>query len=238
MTTLSPLTADERQLLQAHARGVGWEMARSFLFGGLFLTSILFLVLFSAWKFFGPGMGFPDARHHAGPVLAVALTLAAGVLLPAIRSALTFARKFKPQVELAREDLAAGQAKVETLTVTAADELPDDNDDGAGFFLQLKDNRVLFVQGQDLYVYAYDADDEENPHQAKTFPATTVHYRTAPRSGLRLGLEQAGDYIAPVVLASRRYERNDVTPEDGTFYDGTLADTRQKFGLVSAKPAS
>ena len=38
MTTLSPLTADERQLLQAHARGVGWEMARSFLFGGLFLA--------------------------------------------------------------------------------------------------------------------------------------------------------------------------------------------------------
>lgn len=238
MTTLSPLTVEERQLLQAHARGVGWEMTRSILFGGLFLTSIFFLVLFTAWKFIGPGMGFPDARHHAGPVLAAALTLAVGVLLPAIRSARTFAHKYKPQLKRVREDLVAGQAKFETLTVTAADELPDDYDDGAGFFLQLRDNRVLFVQGQDLYVYAYDADDEEDPHQAKTFPATTVRYRTAPRSGLRLGLETAGDYISPVLLASRRRGRNDVVPEDGTYYEGTLAETRQKFGLVPAKPAS
>ncbi len=238
MTTLSPLTADERQLLQAQARGVGWEMVRSFAFGGLFLTSILFLVLFTTWKFLGPTIGFADAKHHAGYVLAIALALTAAVLLHGARSAMRFARQQAPQTKLAQEDLAAGQAKVETLTVTAADELLEYEDEGPGFFLGLADNRVLFVQGQDLYNHAHDTEPEENPAPAKTFPARTVFYRTAPRSGLRLGLEPAGDYVAPVMLASRRLGRDDAAPEDGTFYDGTLADTRQKFRLVPAKPAS
>lgn len=236
MSTLAPLTADERQLLQARARGVGWEMARSFLFGGLFLTSILFLVLFTAWKFFGPGLGFPAAKHQAGAVLAVAATLSAGFLLPGLRSALAFARNLSPQARLAQEDLAAGQAKIETLTITAADELPEFEDEGTGFFLQLADSRVLYVQGQDLYDYAHDAENEENAEKAKVFPATIIRYRIAPRSGLRLGLEPAGAYLPAVLLASRRFGRDDAMPEDGVFYDGTLADTRRKFGLKSATP--
>ena len=228
MTTLSPLTADERQLLAAQARGVGWEMARGFAFGGLFLTSILFLILFTTWKFLGPAIGFSGAKHHAGEVLALAMAITALCLLGAARSAVRFARQQAPQARLAQEDLAAGQARVETLTVTAADELPDDYDDGMAFFLQLADNRVLYLNDPSLYCNL----------EPKTFPARTVHYRTAPRSGLRLGLEPTGDYITPVLLASRRLGRDDIMPEDGTFYDGTLAETRQKFRLVPAKPAS
>lgn len=238
MTTLSPLTADERQLLAVQARGVGWEMARGFAFGGLFLTSILFLILFTAWKFLGPAIGFSGAKHHAGEVLALAMAITALCLLGAARSAVRFARQQAPQARLAQEDLAAGQARVETLTVTAADQLLEYEDEGPGFFLGLADNRVLFVQGQDLYNHAHDTEPEESPAPAKTFPARTVHYRTAPRSGLRLGLEPTGDYITPVLLASRRLGRDDIMPEDGTFYDGTLAETRQKFRLVPAKPAS
>ncbi len=228
MTTLSPFTAVERQLLQEQARWVGWVIVRNYLFGGLFLTIILFLVLFMAWKLVEPAMGFISAKEPARYVLAMATAITTLFLLYDAPSIIRFARQHPHQARLAQEDLAAGQAKVETLTVTAADELPDDYDDGMAFFLQFPNNRVLYLNNPSLYCNL----------EPKTFPAKTVLYRTAPRSGLRLGLEPAGDYITPVVLASRRYERNDAVPEDGTFYDGTLADTRQKFGLVPAKPAS
>ena len=229
-----PLTGDEKAALAMHGRPVGREMARRVLFSGFVLTGLLFAVSFSVWKWLGPQLGFVSAKNHLLPVLLLSMAVAVIFIGRHIPSMFAFARKQAEPSQKAKADLAAGLARQIYLDVTAALEAPEYEDEGVGFFLQLTDGRVLYVQGQDLYDHAHDAADEEGKALPKTFPSTRILYACGPQSGIRLSITPQGTYLPPALLQARRYADADAIPADGAFYNGALDDMMARFKLRRA----
>lgn len=236
MSLLRPLTKDERALLRARARPFTWEFAKSLLFGGLFFCSILFLLLQVLWRWIAPIVDVDHAGQYRFIVFLVAFCLTVGCLIPAALSARRFARKLMPQQNLARDDLNDGQAATAEYAVTQALELPESEDEGIGYFLELSDGRILYVQGQDM---SPDDSVKAPPGaiEAPKFPAANIHYSYGPKSGLRLGILPTGDYLPPRRLKPRRFRSNDAIPEDGKFYTQGLDGVLQLFKLQFADSA-
>lgn len=239
MSLLRPLTKDERALLRARARPFSWELTKSLLFGGLFFCSILFLLLQVLWRWIAPIVDVDHAGQYRPVVLLVAFGVTVGCLIPAAISARRFARKLMPQQNLARDDLNDGQAATAEYAVTQALELPESEDEGVGYFLELSDGRILYVQGQDLYPDELEETPPDAP-MAPKFPATNIHYSYGPKSGLRLSILPAGGYLPPRRLKPRRFRGNDAIPEDGKFYtqglDGVLQLFKLQFADFAEKP--
>ncbi|MBP7253796.1 MAG: hypothetical protein KBA75_09980, partial [Alphaproteobacteria bacterium] len=160
MSLQRPLTKDERALLRAQGRPFGLEVAKGMLFGGLFFGSLLFVLLHTLWKWVAPVIDIENAGQYKFVVLLIALLLTTVCLIPALISARSFGRKLAPKQNLARADLAGGQAMTAEYAVTQALELPESEDEGIGYFLELSDGRILYVQGQDIYP---EEPDEEAP---------------------------------------------------------------------------
>lgn len=236
MSLLRPLTKDERALLRAQARPFGLEVAKGLLFGGLFFGSILFVLLQTLWRWLAPAIDVADAGQYKPLVFLIALLITTICLIPALISARRFGRKLAPKQNLAHADLAGGQAMTAEYAVTQVLELPEFEDEGIGYFLELSDGRILYVQGQDLYP---EESDEEAPSTkvVQRFPATSIHYSYGPKSGVRLGITPSGDYLPPRRLMPRRYHNNDAIPEDGTFYTQGLDGVMQLFKLKFADTA-
>lgn len=245
------LTPDETKRLRGwRRRSVLPELIRAYSFGFFLLSSVLFIILFNAWRWVGVRLGYPQAPHQQGLFILISCAFAALYIAKMTwnrrqteknRSA-TGGTSFTATLDKAATDLMGGVAHVEELSVVTAIEIEEYEDEGAGFFLELSGNRVLCVIGQDLYDYAHDAvfkPDEAPVRPYSIFPATQITYSYAPVSGIRLDMVGSGTALAVsgIVKSSRAFFKKDKNgnhdyagPEDGAFYPGTLNTVLEKFG--------
>jgi len=85
-------------------------------------------------------------------------------------------------------DLEQGIMEVLTVEATKAVKVEEFEDEGIGFYLDIGEGKVLFLQGQYLY-------DDETEHQ---FPCTRFTLMRAPYTGTIFDLKCEGTYFEPV----------------------------------------
>ncbi|MCV6824076.1 MULTISPECIES: hypothetical protein [Halocynthiibacter] len=143
---------------------------------------------------------------------------------------------------LADQDLQNGFAAIERLEVAAVVEVEEEEDEGAGFLLELRDGRVLFLVGQDLDFHSLHVEpDAENEVAGDIFPSDKVDFVYAPKSGVRLDVIGTGSYLKPRSWVKRRVGRtrssSHADPMPDSFNDGPLEDVLKRYGFVEV-PAS
>lgn len=250
--TARPLTPDEKIRLRGWTRqSILPVLIRAYIFGFFLLSAVLFVLLFNAWKWLGGQLGFHQAPQQQGLFVLISCTFAALFIVKMTwnrrqaekRRAATGGASFTATMDKAAADLAGGVAHVEELSLTAAIEIEEYEDEGAGFLLELSDDRVLCVIGQDLYDYAHDVIIEPDAPPVRPygiFPATKITYSYAPTSGIRLDMTGDGTamHVSGSVKSARDFFKKDKNgvryyagPEDGGFYPGTLEAVLKKFGF-------
>jgi hypothetical protein len=139
--------------------------------------------------------------------------------------------------QLADEDLKNGFAAIEHLEVIAVVEVVEEDDEGAGFLLELRDGRVLFLIGQHLYPYSLDAEPEEKAEaEGNIFPSNKIDFVYAPRSGVVLDAKGTGTYLKPRSRVKWQGDGPRSKPYHGPLHDsfnnGPLADLIKRTGFV------
>ena len=234
----SALVASEIARLSATAKGQGR-------FDGLFNAAAgaaLFGLLVYAIPYWLWQKLAPVDRPQDHEVYFVGVGIAAGlyVLISLLRALRSWTGYVRQQAAKARADLAGGVAHDLDLAISRAVEIEEHEDEGAGFFLELADGRVLCLISQDLYEYASDVDLEEGEEDRRAeFPQTRIRYRYAPHSGVLLDLAGVGEPLRPfgkVKTTARFFKKDKQTgqrsytgPEDGTVYEGPLEATLAGF---------
>jgi hypothetical protein len=145
--------------------------------------------------------------------------------------------------KLLREILSHNQAEVHNLSIVRAAQLEEFEDEGVGFFLETDQGNVLFVNGQDLYDYALDF-EEDDPYSpaakpyGEVFPSTKLSFIRESSKGIRLNLIASGDKIIDVPMVTGKdffWENSKDTkyygPEDGSFYEGSLESVLASFSI-------
>lgn len=238
------LTESEKAALRVNsASSVKWEIAKSLVWGYCFMTTILALIAFKAWTMLNL---VPRADNHFIYILFLCAILVGLYFLKMCWPDFFSKQSRLGKTDLVAKDLKEGIAHVMPLTVTRVIEILEYEDEGAGFFLELDDGRVLCVIGQDLYDFASDAEsqpDEGIEDMRHLFPQTKIILRIAPHSGMRLMVGPApegGISLRPYasVKTTRKFFKKDkqtgarsyTGPLDATFYEGTLDTVIGTFG--------
>ena len=108
-------------------------------------------------------------------------------------------------------DLEGGETELLEVDVHGVVKLEEFEDEGSGYFLDVGDSRILFLQGQ----YLYDLEEE------KRFPNRKFDLRRAPNSKLVFDLKCRGEPLFP--LRTLDPEKVEVAvPPDGTVFEGLL----------------
>ncbi|MGH7517069.1 MAG: hypothetical protein ACREOC_06320 [Gemmatimonadales bacterium] len=117
-------------------------------------------------------------------------------------------------------DLASGQARVTRYTATDAIGIQESEDEGMAFYLQLTDDRVLYLGGQYLDALA----------DTQRFPATEFEISRVAASDRFLALTPRGRYLPPSSerepFTAEEYE-HDRIPEDRAFVEARFEDLRR-----------
>lgn len=251
MVSKESLTKEERQILGGYtSTSLYRHIAISLLWAFFLISCFSFVISFPIWKWIAPSLGIVKP-HEYREIFIVLSCLVGGAF---VVSVLWKEFRYRNKSDNARnefykrvkQDLKDGFVKVEVLNVLKAVEIAEYEDEGAGFFLELEDGRVLCAIGQDLYDYAYDAEtqpEEGIEDMRHLFPQTKIEYRYAPESGIRLGVWGVGEPLAAsaIVKSHKGFFQKEkggaqyyAGPEDGKFYEGTLEDVLNQFKL---KPA-
>jgi hypothetical protein len=234
----SRLAEQEIARLGATAKGQGRFNGLFNAVSGAALCGFLaFGIPYWLWKQLGPA-----GRPQDHKVYFVGLGVAVGlyVLIALFRALRSWTAYVREQAAKARADLTGGVAHHLDLTISRAVEIDEYEDEGAGFFLELADARVLCLISQDLYEYASDIDLEEGEEDRRNeFPQTRIRYRYAPHSGMLLDLAGIGETLRPfakVKTTGRFFQKDKETgqrrytgPEDGMVYEGPLEATLAGF---------
>lgn len=120
-------------------------------------------------------------------------------------------------------DLQDGQVEVLECRPRAVVALEEFEDEGPGFFFDLGDGQLLFLQGQ----YLYDLTEK------KKFPSTYFTFVRAPHSRSALSIASQGEVLSP--LRTIQLSGSDVLksvmdfPEDGSVFPGSLESVEQNF---------
>jgi hypothetical protein len=105
-------------------------------------------------------------------------------------------------------DLDAGVAEITTYEAREAIKVEEFEDEGIGFYLDLGDGKVLFLQGQYLY----------EDYEAKRFPCTRFTVSRAARSQAVLDMTCEGECLPPVCVhppfTAKDYKTG-AAPKDG-----------------------
>jgi len=227
--TLAELTAEEHKRLRRFYAQPDWDgsLVPGMLNGGC-VGMLTFVICFGLWYILAP---VDDPQLHRPYFLWFAGAVGLYVAIAFIRSigwADTKAREI-------RQDIESGNAHVVELDLERAVEIEEYEDEGAGFFLEMSDGRVLCLISQDLYDYATDIDIEKGGEDLRDqFPQTRIRYRYAPQSGICLDLTGVGKPLRPfgkVKTTGRFFKNRTYTgPEDGMVYEGPLEATLATFG--------
>ncbi|HTF56156.1 MAG TPA: hypothetical protein VK661_02720 [Planctomycetota bacterium] len=113
-----------------------------------------------------------------------------------------------------RRDLAEGELEIINCTIFEAVEVVPIDDEGTGYFLDVGDGALLFLQGQDL-----DEDEDEAPRK---HPRQRLHLVRSPYAGHDFEMEWSGDVVPP----SRSVDSNEFgdvyVPTDGELIPAAL----------------
>lgn len=201
------------------------------------LFMVVFIALGLLWDFISSMLVWPDFQ-----VVVLWLCGASAVIALAYsgRFAITEHKHItssKGIAQLADEDLKNGLAVVEHLEVTAVVEVAEEDDEGAGFLLELRDGRVLFLVGQHLYPYSLDAEPEEKAEaEGNIFPSDKMDFIYAPRSGVVLDVKGTGTYLKPRSWVKWQGDGPRSKPYHGpipdTFNDGPLEELVKRAGFI------
>jgi len=224
----SDLTAEETDRLRGFARSDGWwNSLQSAVTGGGCLGLLVFFVTFTLWRWLAP-VYYP-ARHE-GYFQALGLVAGLCVAIAILRSdSIGWAQAKSRSADLQR-DASQGFAHVLEFDIVRAVEIEEYEDEGAGFFLELTDGRVLCLISQDLYDYASDIDIEEGEVDFRgKFPQTRIRYRYAPLSGTCLDLAGIGESLRTLgkVKTTGRFSKRDKTSGRGLHRPGGWDDLRR-----------
>jgi hypothetical protein len=193
MTTIRPLSSEERQALIAKAKNP-ITLTSALLMAAL-CSAISIGILSVVDRFLGLLSPYFPALFS---IIIVAW------LVYSIRSYLKLCRSFS--LTPYQDDLAGGVAEVTRFHATKAIRVEELEDEGGGYFLHLKDGRSLFLRGQYLF------DLEEN----KKFPCSEFEVARGPKSGAILNLVCCGSYFPPQkIIAPFRQPDLKAVPTDG-----------------------
>jgi len=209
-----PLTEREQQLLAYRPEAPAWrDLLGAPAFFGFVTAGFAFVALAIASRVL---------QLHATRGSLLALAAAAGGVA-ATWTAVEFARTSRTgkRRDAARaRDVAAGVAEVTRYEVVEALQVEEYEDEGEGFFLGLRDGRVLFLDGW------LTADLE----QAQQFPSTALEVSRALSTRLVLDVTPCGTYLPPSATLPPfpldRLRRGEV-PANGAVLDLDLGSIRR-----------
>ena len=190
--TTRPLTAKERAMLTPKAL----DPAVQAFFLGMFLLIPIMLAYAVLCRF------FPNLERLDRMPWAVALGLAPSIYFSSRMYLKEKHRRAK------HPDLDSGVAEVTTYDARQAIKVDEFEDEGIGFYIDIGDDKVLFLQGQYLY-----EDDEE-----KRFPCTRFTITRTTHSHWVLDMECEGEYLSPVCVNppfTDKDHKAGLAPEDG-----------------------
>lgn len=232
------LTRFERETLKQYSSA---DAKRSNYLAFAFISFMLFMAVFLTlgllWDFVSSMLVWPDFEAVKWWLCGASAIIS---LVFSGRFAVTEHRHIassKGNAALADEDLKNGIAVVEHLEVVAVVEVAEEDDEGAGFLLELRDGRVLFLVGQDLYPHSLDAEPKEKADlEGNTFPSSTMDFIYAPRSGVVLDKKGTGTYLKPRSWVKWQGDGPRSTPYRGPFpdrfNDGPLEDLIERAGFI------
>lgn len=237
-----PLTNDEKTYLKSYSSASRYrELLWQFVSIVFTMSFICFILLFGLWRLLALLGGIDNAAEYINYFIIFSVGVSGILAGYELRREIIFMRRSKENgmLKSVREDLKDGIAAVETHDVVGAIEIKEYEDEGTGFFLILKDGRVLCVIGQDLYAFAHDAEpqpDEGIQDERHLFPQTKIEYVYAPKSKIRLDVKGVGEPLRPrsfVKSHKKLFSKTDYYgPESDSFYEGPIEKLLEKFGYV------
>lgn len=230
------MTSDERKLLKQYTKSFQYrELIAPYLFGGFLVFGVLIFAVRYGGDFVLPLFGLPGPSQYRVETIVGCATVAVLLMgMPLLRE-IRALRAAGAGTDPAAEDLRRGITSVETLGVLASVEIEEFYDEGAGFFLELDDGRVLCVIGQQLYPYALTSEqDPESPAEEQTppFPSDKIAFSYAPISKVFLDFEGVGVYLKPrskVRYDAKGPDKSDLV--DNTFYQGSMEEVLARFSF-------
>jgi hypothetical protein len=191
--TTRPLTADERRRLTMKPTG---PVEGAFVLGMFILLPLI--AVFSLLCWYVPSLNRLERSPWAVPFfLAPSLYFGARAYLKE--------KRYRIQQD---RDLDSRIADVTTYHVKQAIKVEECEDLGIGFYLDLGEGKVLYLQGQYLYKYSDD----------KRFPCTRFTISRTTHSRKFLDIRCEGEYIAPVCVNppfTKKDGRAGLVPKDG-----------------------
>lgn len=230
----SPLTDEEKSLLRSYSRLDVKDWIFQFTSMTIIVAVILFFISIFVWRWVEPpGLNASDRRlvFLGSAIVSVAFSLWC------LRSLFHSRSRLGGLSASTERDLVNGIALVSTFDVIRAVEIEEFEDEGAGFFLELSNGKTLCVIGQDLYDFSQFIElDEDEEDLRDQFPQTRIEYRSAPLSGIRLGIKGVGNPLRPFGLAkaTKKYGggMNFSGPTDGEIYDSPIEGILKKFSYT------
>ncbi len=228
------LTWSEREILKPYSSAYV-KRSNYLAFTGtsfaLFWVAFIALSLlcdFISWMF-----AWPDFEISMWWLCGVSAVIALGYSVAEYRYSRSNEGVFKPT----DGDLENGIAVAEHHEVVAVVEVEEEDDEGAGFLLELQDGRVLFLIGQHLYPYSLAAEPEEKMEaDGHFFPSDKVEVVYAPLSGIVLDAKGTGAYLRPRSLVKWQGDGPRSQPYHGPIHDsfneGPLKDLIERTGFI------
>jgi hypothetical protein len=203
-----PLTAKEAEHLRTASRGSGIGCSRWFiaLAGGPLVGMLIFAAL-------GGLLGIGD-RPVFGWLMIAGAALGLGAAALSLRWE---AQSLYEARERDRRVLESGRAEVLLCAVADAIQVEEVEDEGPGFFLDVEEGQLLFLQGQ----YLYDS-LAEGEGGIDRFPNRTVEVVRLQGSGVVLALTAAGEPFAPSRVRGP-LTQHEYFPADGELIPARLA---------------
>jgi hypothetical protein len=197
-----PITEQEIKLLSAHCR----IFERNPLIIAIITTSIFMFLMCVLVT-----VTFLLPKSNEYNLLFYSLTVVF-LILSVYLAYKIYPRKRKPILEEVLDDT------VEILDVEASDaiKIEEFEDEGIGYYLNIGDGKVLFIQGQYLY------DDNEDSKAYPKIPSTRMSINRAAISKIPLDVKFVGEYLSPShtnpPFTTEEYENNRV-PEDSAILE-------------------
>jgi hypothetical protein len=208
---LRSLTSAERRILKGHLGGGGSENIAS-----TFLVFCIFVVVSASVLIYLESL-FPSIKEREGLFLLILVLLSGGL------SVLVFNRN-RYRVSLGKEilsDLQQGQALVYTFESNNAALVEDFEDSGKGLFLDIGNERTLFLVGQYL---------DELIDQRK-LPCKKFEIAYSPRAKITVSVNCLGAYFVPSLTLV--LQKGDIMsrkiPDDGEILNVGFLDLIKRY---------